>query len=296
MKKIGILGASGAVGEQLIQLIQDRKFQYSELRLFNSRSAPVFEGLDLLFSCVSSSLAKEYLPQAVNKGVLCIDASSYFRKEAPLIIPEINAHALESHKGIVASPNCTTTLMLLPLFPLHQRFKIKRIIATTFQAVSGVGAKGIFELETQAKAHLEGKEIPPSVFPVPCAFNVFPHEGHGEEEEKMRTETLKILEDSTIKVCAQCFRVPVFRAHSEALNVEFRLPFTLEEALAILTQSPGIKFKQWPSAVDASGKMEVFYGRLGKDLSNPNTLEMWVVGDQLLKGAALNMIQIAERW
>ena len=266
------------------------------MKLFSSSTPPDFEGLDLLFSCVSSPIAKELLPQAVQKGVVCIDASAAFRrqKDVPLVIPEINPESLEMHQGIIASPNCTTTIMLLPLFSLHKRYRIKRIVAATYQAVSGAGAKGIKELEMQTRAHLDGREEAPSLFPTRCAFNVFPHEGCGEEEEKMQSETIKILEDPTIGVSAKCCRVPVFRVHSEALNVEFHSPFSLEEVENILSVSPGINFKENASAIDAAFQNNVLYGKVRIDPTEANTLEMWVVGDQLLKGSALNMIQIAE--
>lgn len=294
---MGILGPNGAVGKELIAQLEKRAFPVQELRLFDSRAPLRFEGLDFLFCCIGSESAKMLIPKGVEAGAICIDASSAYRKEesVPLVIPEINPHALKKHQGIIASPNCTTTLMLLPLAPLHQRFQIKRIVAATYQAVSGAGAKGIEELERQ----VSGEGVP-SVFPHRCAFNTFLHEsplldsGYVEEEEKMAFETKKILEDPSIGVSARCVRVPVYRAHSEALNVEFHRPFSLEEVEEILAQAPGIAHAESPSAIDAERRNTVLYGKVRLDATQPKTLEMWVVGDQLLKGAALNMVQIAE--
>lgn len=300
--KIGILGSSGAVGQELLQLIHLRQFSADELRLFDSKTPLSFEGLDLLFSCVSSRVAQEALPKAAAAGVVCIDASSAFRndQDIPLVIPEINAHALQRHQGIIASPNCTTTLMLMALHPLHRLFQIKRVVAATYQAVSGAGAKGVAELEAQSTAHLAGEDLVREVFPKQCAFNVFSHEspklasGYVEEEEKMQIETCKILEDTSIAVTARCIRVPVFRTHAEALNVEFRRGFDLDEVKEALEATTGLVLKEDVCALDAAGKGEVLCGNIRFDRTQSNTLEMWVVGDQLLKGAALNMIQIAE--
>ncbi len=297
--KIAVVGSSGAVGKEVLSLLNERGI---EPLVFTSSSVVNFESIDLAFFCVGNRVAEELIPQARKSGVLCIDSSSAFRSDpaVPLIIPEINAHSLKNHTGLIASPNCTTTLMLLPLAPLHRRFKIRRVVAATYQAVSGAGEKGIEELKVQSRNYLDGNPSPPVFFPYPCAFNVFPHEspmdetGYVEEERKMHTETQKILEDETVSVTARCIRVPVFRVHSEALNVEFVHPINLKEIHAILEKTPGIIYRKNPVALDAAFQKPVFCGNLRLDHSQNNTLDLWVVGDQLLKGAALNMIQIAE--
>jgi len=302
--RVAIVGSSGAVGSELEKLIHARKFPHRELRLFNSQTEPSFAGVDLAFFCVSSELAKILIPKARSEGTICIDSSSTFRSDPliPLIIPEINKSALGSHKGIIASPNCTTTLMLLPLAPIHKQWGIKRIIASTYQAVSGAGGKAIKELEVQTQAALAGTTCAPEVFPFPCAFNVFPHEslvgedGFVEEETKMVTETKKILADPTIGVCATCVRVPVVRSHSIALNVELTKPFTKEELFQALSSAEGVEFSKEArhTALDAAGQSNILCGKLREDPTNPQAFSLWVVGDQLLKGAALNMLQIAE--
>ena len=218
----------------------------------------------------------------------------YSTPTQPLVIPEINGHLLEKAPGIVASPNCTTTLMLLPLAPIHRIYGIKRIVATTYQALSGAGYRGIQELEAQL-----GGADPGSLFPHPCAHNVFLHEsekkpsGYVEEEEKMELETRKILEEETIGVTARCVRVPVFRAHSIALNVEFHSPFDLADVQKLIENAPGVVYRDDISALDATNQKSVFCGNLRRDKTQNNTLELWVCGDQLLKGAALNMFQLA---
>lgn len=295
--KIAIVGSSGAVGKELQKLLEGRN-----TICFDSSTRVDFKGIDAALFCVSSEIASKLIPEARKKGVLCIDSSTAYRNDpnVPLVIPEINAHAFKGHQGIIASPNCTTTLMLMPLAPLHRKYKIKRIVAATYQAVSGAGIKAIEELKLQTKHYLEGKEIALNIFPTQCAFNVFLHEsmrdetGHAVEEKKMHAETQKILGDTSIAVAATCVRVPVFRVHSQAVNVEFENPFDLTEINAILTHAPGVCVKENPSTLDASGKNQVFCGRIRIDPTQKNTLEMWIVGDQLLKGAALNMKQILD--
>jgi aspartate-semialdehyde dehydrogenase len=296
--RIAIIGSTGAVGKELQSLLQGK-----DLVLFDSQSPISFDGIDLAFFCVSADVAKKLIPQAREKGVICIDSSTAYRDDpvVPLIIPEINGHLLKQPQGIIASPNCTTTLMLLPLAPLHREYGIKRIVAATYQAVSGAGNKAIQELETQTKQVLAGITCVPKIFPYPCAFNVFPHEsemddsGYVNEEKKMHEETRKILEDENIAVTATCVRVPVFRVHSIALNVEMKKPFQMEKVKQILKHTPGVYMKDIPTPLDAAQQKLVFCGRMRLDHTQANTLEMWVVGDQLLKGAALNMFQIAEK-
>lgn len=313
-KKIAaIIGASGAVGREIVRLLIEREFPY-ELKLFASEKSagqllygrPIetlrsLEGIDLAFFAAGSALSKQWIPKA---DCLCIDSSSAYRNTFPLIIPEINPHAINDSR-IVCSPNCTATVLLMPLFRLHKRWKAKRIVASTYQAASGGGQKLMDTLLKETLCHLNGAPISP-ILPHPYAFNLYPHNsamtfsGYVEEEIKMADETRKILEDDTIKMSATCVRVPVLRAHSVAANIEFHHPFTLEEVYSELSQMPGVKLfeersqNRFATPIDASGKHDIYVGRLRLDLSQPNTLELWAVGDQLLKGAALNAVQIAE--
>ncbi len=291
--RIAIVGASGVVGRELAHLLKDSE---DEVISFNSNSFPSFQGIDLAYFCVSSELAKTLIPLARKSGTICIDSSSAFRLDpsVPLVIPEINPHTLKDHQGIIASPNCTTTLMLLPLAPLHKEFQIKRIFAATYQAISGAGGKAKKELEKQSRDYLEGKPLESEIFSHPCAFTVFPHESAREEERKMVVETHKILEDPTIAISAMCTRVPVFRVHSIALSVEFTHPITAEVASEYIDQASGVELKNCPISIDAEQKKIVLCGRVRADHTQANTIELWVVGDQILKGAALNMMQIAE--
>lgn len=302
--KVAIVGASGVVGKELQALLTERSFPHRELLLFNSSRPPSFSGVDLAFFCVPAEQAKHLIPEARAANVLCIDSSSHFRHDpsVPLVIPEINPEALAEHQGVIASPNCTTTLMLMPLAPVHQKWTIKRIIAATYQAVSGAGARAMEELTTQTRASLDQQPLQVETFPSPCAFNVFPHEsavgddGFVEEERKMWKETHKILGSSDIGVCATCIRVPVLRSHSIALNVELERPFTKEELQHVLSQAKGVEFSEtraW-TALDATRRNHVVCGKLRLDPTHPRAFTLWVVGDQLLKGAALNMVQIAE--
>lgn len=324
---IGIVGASGAVGCEILFLLESRQFPVKSLRLFASekslgtslsfRKKPIdleilkegcFEGLDLVFFSAGGKVSKAYAEKACASGAIVIDNSSAFRlqKDVPLIIPEVNPQALEDHRGIIANPNCATILMLMALAPLHKVAKIKRIIAATYQAASGAGAKAMQDLQEETRAHLEGKDYIRTVIPFPYAFNLFLHNSplqensYTEEELKMLYETQKILSDGTIRVTATCVRVPVLRAHSEALNVEFHSPLSVNQAYEILRSSPGIeicedrKQNRFPMPTDAVGKDQIYCGRIREDISQENTLDLWVVGDQLLKGAALNAVQIAE--
>jgi aspartate-semialdehyde dehydrogenase len=225
----------------------------------------------------------------------------------PLVVPEINPEDIARHKGIIANPNCSTIIMALPLFPLHRRFGVKRVVAATYQAASGAGAVAMDELIRETAAHIEGRPFTRSVIPHPYAFNLFPHNspmtesGYCEEEIKMAKETRKIFHDDVIRVTATCVRVPVLRAHSEALNVEFARDVTVDEAYEVLRRAEGVEVledrgnNRWAMPLDASGKDPVLAGRVRKDQSQPNTLDIWVVGDQIRKGAALNAVQIAER-
>lgn len=324
---LGIIGATGAVGQEMLKVLERRSFPLKNLRCFASERSigktvefqgetiqaealgpNSFDGLDFALFSAGKSTSLAYVPLASKKGVVVIDNSSAFRMEAkvPLVIPEINPHTVATHQGILSCPNCVAAIMLMPLFPLHSRFKIRRIVAATYQAASGAGKMAMQELQEETKAVLDQKKFERSVFPFPYAFNLFAHNApmtenfYNDEEIKIIQESRKILEDDQIRMAITCIRVPVLRAHSIALNVEFETDVSAEEARTILQQSPGIivledwKQNRFPMPLDATGKDEVFVGRIRKDLSHSHTLDLWVVGDQLLKGAALNTIQIME--
>jgi aspartate-semialdehyde dehydrogenase len=326
-KKIGIVGATGAVGLEILKLLRERHFPFSSIRCFASLfsinkkipfgkdellveelSSKSFQGLDLVFFCADTSVSIEYVQVARESGALVIDNSAAFRmdKDVPLIIPEVNPKALYKHKGLIANPNCATILMLMALAPLHKESKLKRIVVSTYQAASGAGKTAVEELKQETLALLKGEPFTRSVIPHPYAFNLFLHNsplvetGYAEEEIKMLQETHKILQDDSIGISATCVRVPVLRSHSESINAEFHSPLSRERAEDLLKNSPGItlledrKENRFPMPVDATGKDSVFCGRIREDKSQPNTLDLWVVGDQLLKGAALNAVQIAE--
>ena len=326
--KVAIMGATGAVGTELLDILAERKFPISELRLLASaRSAgktlqfqdedikvrelthDSFKGIDLVLASAGGKISKEYAPSAVKAGAVVVDNTSHFRmaEGVPLVIPEINPEDIFKHKGIIANPNCSTIIMALPLFPLHKRYRVKRVVAATYQAASGAGAVAMDELVSETAAYIQGKEFNRTVIPHPYAFNLFPHNspmtdnGYCEEELKMVKETHKIFHDDKIRVTATCVRVPVLRAHSEALNVEFEEEPDIEEVYRILRAAEGVEVMEdragnrWPMPLDASGRDPVLVGRIRKDLTQPKTLDIWVVGDQIRKGAALNAVQIAEK-
>ncbi len=325
--QIALIGATGAVGREILRLLEERNFPVETLRCFASpRSAGkkvVFRGkkialevlrpshfkeISIAFFCAGRKISAEFAPLAKQAGALVIDSSSYFRgdPDVPLIIPEINPEALGRHHGIISSPNCVTTIMLMALAPLHRRCPIKRIVAATYQAASGAGQAAMEELQQETLAHLENRPFERTVMPHPYAFNLFTHNspltesGYVEEELKMVDETRKILNDPKVQVTATCVRVPVLRAHSMALNVEFSGPLSAGQAYEILKTAPGLTLledranNRFPMPIDATGKDMVYCGRIREDKTQPHTLELWIVGDQLLKGAALNAIQIAE--
>jgi aspartate-semialdehyde dehydrogenase len=322
-----VLGATGAVGTELLDLLSERHFPIADLKLLASpRSAgqklqfkgeelivePVsdrsFDDIDLVLASAGGSVSKAWAPKAVAAGAVVIDNSSAFRMnpEVPLIVPEVNPAAAASHQGIIANPNCTTILMNVAVYPLHQIQPVQRIVAATYQSASGAGARAMEEVKKQALAMLQGQEVPSEIFPYPLAFNLFPHNsplkenGYCEEELKMINETRKIFSDSNIRITATCIRVPVLRAHSEAINLEFASPFSVELAREILSKAPGVKLlENWndnyfPMPIEASGQDAVLVGRIRQDLSHPCGLELWLSGDQIRKGAALNAVQIAE--
>ncbi len=325
--KLAIVGATGAVGSELLQVLEKRNFPAEELRLFASPrslgkkisfrgsaiavqelSEAAFQGIDIAIFSAGRKVARQWAPIAIQQGAKVIDNSSAFRMDpnVPLIIPEINSQALSEDHFLISCPNCSAAIMLMAAAPLHRRFKIVRIVAATYQAASGAGFQAMKELEDETRAALEKRHFTRTVFPHPYAFNLFPHNspmdenGYAEEELKMLHETRKILNDDQIWINATCVRVPILRAHSEALNITFSQPVSVEQAYDVLKNAPGLtiledrKFNRFPMPSDASGQDDVYCGRIRKDLSFPNTLDLWVVGDQLLKGAALNAVQIAE--
>lgn len=325
--RVAILGATGAVGTELLELLESRDFPVAELKLlasersagrllrFKGEDLPVelvsdrsLENLDLVLASAGGSTSKTWASVAVAKGAVVIDNSSAFRMqpEVPLVVPEVNPLAAVNHQGIIANPNCTTILMTVAIWPLHKVSPIKRIVASTYQSASGAGAKAMVEVKTQASAILQGQQPVAEVLPYQLAFNLFPHNsplndfGYCEEEMKMVNETRKIFGDQEIKITATCIRVPVLRAHSEAINLEFENPFSADAAREILSRAPGVKLiEDWqnnyfPMPIEATGKDEVLVGRIRQDISHPCGLELWLCGDQIRKGAALNAVQIAE--
>ncbi|WP_066426295.1 aspartate-semialdehyde dehydrogenase [Anabaena sp. 4-3] len=324
--KVAILGATGAVGTELLELLESRNFPVGDLKLLASaksvgRSLP-FKGdnlpveavsdraleVDIVLASAGGSTSKAWAAVAVEKGAVVIDNSSAFRMnpEVPLVVPEVNPQAAANHKGIIANPNCTTILMTLAVWPLHQVKPVQRIVAATYQSASGAGAKAMEEVKTQSSAILQGDSPVTEVLPYPLAFNLFPHNspmtdsGYCEEEMKMVNETRKIFGTQEMRITATCVRVPVLRAHSEAINLEFAEPFSPEAAREILSRAPGVKLvEDWgrnyfPMPIEASGRDEVLVGRIRQDISHACGLELWLCGDQIRKGAALNAVQIAE--
>lgn len=325
--RVAILGATGAVGTELLSLLAERQFPLTDLKLLASpRSAgqtisfqgtplPVeavekdsFKDVDIVLASAGGATSLAWAPHAVEAGAVVVDNSSAFRMapEVPLVVPEVNPTAIAAHQGIIANPNCTTILMNLAVWPLHQIQPVKRIIAATYQSASGAGARAMAEVKAQAQAILNNQTPLTEIFPYPLAFNLFAHnsdlnaQGYCTEEMKMVNETRKIFGEPDLQITATCIRVPVLRAHSEAINLEFEHPFDLEQARSILAKAPGLKLvEDWqanyfPMPIDASGQDPVLVGRIRQDISHPSSLELWLSGDQIRKGAALNAVQIAE--
>jgi aspartate-semialdehyde dehydrogenase len=325
--RVAILGATGAVGTELLTLLAERNFPLSDLKLLASpRSAGsqrqfrgeditiaavdehAFKDVDIVLASAGGSTSKTWAETIVRSGAVMIDNSSAFRMDpqVPLVVPEVNPAAAQRHSGIIANPNCTTILMCVAIQPLHQIQPLRRIVVATYQSASGAGARAMEEVKQQAQAILNGQPPPTEFFPYPLAFNLFPHNtklnalGYCEEEMKMVNETRKIMDLPDLKVTATCVRVPVLRAHSEAINLEFDQPFDLAAARQAIVDAPGVALvEDWeknyfPMPIDASGQDDVLVGRIRRDLSNPNGLELWLCGDQIRKGAALNAVQIAE--
>ena len=324
---VAIVGASGAVGVEMIRTLERRNFPVGSLRLLASKRSAgkslkfrgetltieeltpsSFDAVDIALFSAGGGISKELGPEAVKAGAVVVDNSSAFRLEesVPLVVPEINAQDALSHQGIIANPNCTTAITLMALHPLHQAFGVERVFASTYQAVSGTGAQAIVELENQVRQLSQGENVSPEVYPHQIAFNVLPHvdsfltEGYTREEMKLENEGRKIMHHPSFRASVTCVRVPVYRAHSIAISAEFQQPVDLQRAQDILSRAPGLDVvddpqqNQYPLPLLASGKDHCQVGRLRVDCALDNGLCFWVAGDQLLKGAALNAVQIAE--
>ncbi len=329
MKKynVAIAGATGAVGVTMMKILEERDFPVEKMVLlaskksigreliFGNKSYKVeelrhnsFKNIDIALFSAGASISKEFAPSAVLSGAAVIDNSSAFRmeKDVPLVVPEVNPNDAFLHKGIIANPNCTTIIMVVALKPLHDFSRIKRVVASTYQAASGAGAKAMAELENQARAWAENKEIKVEHFKHQLLYNLIPHidvfmdNGYTKEEMKMYHETRKIMGDDSIAVTATCVRIPVFTAHSEAIMIETERSISPEKARELLSNAPGVKViddvanNRYPMPLFAAGQDDCFVGRIRKDISSENGLSFFVSGDQLRKGAALNAVQIAE--
>jgi len=327
---LAIAGVTGAVGQEFLRILDERDFPFDSLKLLaSSRSAgkqiqfkgktytveqlckDSFTGVDIALFSAGGARSKEFAPAAVAAGAVVVDNSSAFRMDpdVPLVIPEINAHAIASHNGIIANPNCSTIIGIVPVWPLHKVNPVKRMVVGTYQAASGAGYSAMLELEQQTRDILAGKEPTCRAFPYQIAFNCFCHnsalgpDGYNEEETKMLRETRKIFDCPDIAITCTCVRIPVMRAHCESINLEFTNPISPEEVRGLLAEAPGVTVmddranNRFPMPIDASGKDDIFVGRIRQDLSLPQNrgINLWVAGDQLRKGAALNAVQIAEK-
>jgi aspartate-semialdehyde dehydrogenase len=328
-KHVAIMGATGAVGMEFLAILRQRRFPLASLKLLaSSRSAgrklrfgdeelPVeqlneksFDGVELVLASAGGGISKKYAPVAAAAGAVVVDNTSAFRMDphVPLVVPEVNPDDIKWHKGIIANPNCSTIIMNVPVWPLHKVNPVRRIVVSTYQAASGAGAAAMAELKEATRAALDGRSFEPKVLPHLAAFNVFSHnsevgqDGYNLEERKMILETRKIFHCDGIHITATCMRVPVIRAHSESINLQFANPISESEVRRILSSAPGVRIvddrrhNYFPMPLEASGKDEILVGRIRQDVSQPDGcgIEMFVSGDQLRKGAALNAVQIAE--
>jgi aspartate-semialdehyde dehydrogenase len=327
---VAIVGATGAVGQEFLRVLAERKFPIKSLRLmasarsggrkieFDGKACTVeelsrdgFKDIQIAFFSAGGNVSREFAPLAVAAGAVVVDNTSAFRMKQgiPLVVPEVNPQQIAKHNGLIANPNCSTIIMNVPVWPLHKANRIKRIVVSTYQAVSGAGAAGLQELEAQLKAYAAGSKIERSLFPHQIVHNLFSHNtriadnGYNEEENKMVNETRKIFDDPRIMVTATCVRVPVPRAHSESINLEFERPITPDEVRQILSRAPGVKIvddrqqNHFPMPLEASGQDDVLVGRIRQDISREDGrgIEMFISGDQIRKGAATNAVQIAEK-
>ena len=326
--KVAVIGATGAVGQVFLKIAEERKFPIDALRLcaserslgkklkFNGEDIAVelcdeklLQDVDFAFISASGDVSREIAPMAAKNGAVAIDDSSAFRmdKSVPLVVPEVNAEDLLAHKGIVSIPNCSTTPLVMTLKPLMRHATVRRVIADTFQSVTGTGTAALQEMQEQSSQILNDESVNPSAYPHQIAFNVLPHiepfqeNGYTREEMKMVYETRKILHDDSLMVSATCVRVPVAVSHSESIHIEFDRPITPNQVREILSEEPGVRVVDdpfsdvYPMPIDAAGTDEVLVGRIRRDVSHPNGIALWVVCDNLRKGAALNAIQIAEQ-
>jgi len=322
---VAVVGATGLVGRKMMQILEERKFPVREIRLLasersngkdltfggtrhrvNTLRPDSFIGVDIALFSPGAAVSKAMAPHAVEAGALVIDNTSAFRmdEQVPLVVPEVNREMIFRHRGIIANPNCSTIQMVVALKPLHDRWKIKRVVVATYQSVTGAGNKGLMQLQREVFRQPVGE----MKFAHPIAFNVLPHvdvffdDGYTREEHKMVDETKKIMSDDSIQVNATCVRVPVYVSHSESVNVELEKPFEIAEVREALASAPGIVVQDapmencYPMPVNAAERDEVFVGRLRRDTTVPNGLTMWIVSDNLRKGAATNAVQIAEEW
>jgi aspartate-semialdehyde dehydrogenase len=326
-ESIALVGASGAVGRIVLEQLAQRQFPHQRLKLLASqRSAGsevvfgdkkltietlqpgAFTDVDLVIASTPDEVSAEFAPWAVNEGAVVVDESGYWRMDpnVPLVVPEVNPDAVAAHQGIIASPNCSTTQMVVALAPLHAAARVRRVVVSTYQATSGAGIAGNAELQQSVRSALEGKVHPPETFQHPIGFNLIPqigsekHEGYTSEEMKMVYETRKILADEDIQVCPTCVRVPVTIGHSESILVETERPLSADEARELFRAADGITVvddlsgQQYPMPRDCDGQDDVFVGRIRRDLSSENGIAFWCVSDNLRKGAATNAVQIAE--
>ena len=327
-RTVAVVGATGAVGRELLSVLEQREFSIDQLRLlassrrngrtitFRGKDIPVepatpesFKGVDLVFSAAGTSVSRELAPKAVEAGAVVIDKSSAWRYEddIPLVVPEVNGGDVASHRGIIACPNCSTIQMVVALAPVHREHAIDRVVVSTYQSVSGAGAGAMLELGAQAEAIVGGQEPEIDILPRQIAFNVIPEvetfrpeDGYTSEEWKLANETRKIMHAPEMRISATCVRVPVYRGHSEAVNMEFSEPVSAAEVREILAGAPGVKVVDdissgsYPTALDAVGNDDVWVGRIRDDVSTDHGVVFWVVSDNLRKGAATNAVQIAE--
>ncbi len=327
---LAIAGVTGAVGQEFLTILQERDFPFDSLKvLASSRSVgkkiefkgkdyfveelakDSFEGVDIALFSAGGARSKEFAPAAAKAGAVVVDNTSAFRMDpdVPLVVPEINPQKIAEHKGIIANPNCSTIIGIVPVWPLHKANPVKRMVVSTYQAASGAGMQAMLELENQSREILQGKQPTCQAFPYQIAFNCFSHNsalgpnGYNEEEIKMVRETRKIFDCPEIAITCTCIRIPVFRAHCESINLEFKDPITADQVRDLLSTAPGVEVlddrehNRFPMPIDASGKDDILVGRIRQDESIPDNrgINIWVAGDQLRKGAALNAVQIAEK-
>lgn len=326
-ESIALVGATGAVGRIVLEQLAQRQFPHQRLKLLASKRSAgqkvsfgdqtltieslepgAFKDVDLVIASTPDEVSAEFAPWAVDEGAVVVDESGYWRMDpkVPLVVPEVNPSAVDDHQGIIASPNCSTTQMVVALAPLHQAARVRRVVVSTYQATSGAGIAGNEELHNSIRGELDGSTHPPETFQHPIGFNLIPqigsrkHEGYTSEEMKMVYETRKIMGDDEIQVCPTCVRVPVTVGHSESILVETEKPLSIEEAIGLFEEAEGVTVvddldeRKYPMPRDCDGRDDVFVGRIRRDISSPNGIAFWCVSDNLRKGAATNAVQIAE--